>query len=444
MSTGRASSHVVAAATVCLRAAISLAGLAASCAAANAYTFTDLYSFCTDVRCADGAQPAGALAVANASDIFGATTSGGAYGFGVIFELTPAANGQGWRESVVYELCSAGDCKDGRGVANITADGPDTLYVVTGGGGNLCALVLAQGCGVVLRLTRGVSGAWTRTVIYGFCRRANCADGANPQGQILVVKSGAQVQLYGLTSMGGAFGRGALYRLQSSNGVWTENVIYSFCAASNCADGANPQGQIVQDATGAFYGVTPNGGAFGHGEVFKVTATSGGALYSFCSSGQSPCPDGATPVGGVVFNGPSALYGVTMAGGANGEGAAYQLKNVNGQWLPATIYDFCSQGVYCSDGLLPASNVIWDGGVLVGVNPNASANANYEGGVAFQLAPASPKWNLTILHAFCAQSRCADGASPKARLSVDAAGDIFGVAPSGGPALSGVVFELAK
>ena len=197
-------------------------------------------------------------------------------------------------------------------------------------------------------------------------------------------------------------------------------VIYSFCAVSNCADGANPQGQIVQDAAGAFYGVTPNGGANGRGEVFKVTAASGGALYSFCPSGSSSCADGATPVGGVTFVGAGALYGVTKAGGANSEGAAFQLRQINGQWSQSTIYDFCSQGVYCLDGLSPTSNVVWDGGALVGANPNASANANYEGGVAFELSPASPKWNLTILHAFCSSANCADGASPKGRLSVDA------------------------
>ena len=73
--------------------------------------------------------------------------------------------------------------------------------------------MLAQGCGAVLQLTRARSGVWTRTMIYDFCRLANCADGAVPQGQILVVKSGDQVQLYGVTALGGAHGQGTLYGL---------------------------------------------------------------------------------------------------------------------------------------------------------------------------------------------------------------------------------------
>lgn len=443
MSVSGNSGAMAAFAAACLIALAALAGLAASCSGAAAYTFLDLYSFCPLAGCADGSQPTASLAVANASDIFGATTGGGANGFGVIFELTPAGNKPGWRESVVYELCRAPDCKDGSGVANVTAAGPDTLYVAMGGGGNHCAADAALGCGVVLQLTRGASGVWTRTKLYDFCRLSNCADGAAPQGQILVVNAGPQTQLYGLTAQGGAYGGGTLYSLQSNNGVWTESVIYSFCRLSGCADGANPQGQLVRDAAGAFYGVTTNGGAHNRGEVFKLTAGSGGALYSFCPNGNS-CSDGAAPVGGVTFDANGAIYGVTRDGGANGEGAAFQLQQVNGLWSPATIYSFCSRGAYCLDGLKPPSNVIWDAGALVGISPNASTNANYEGGIAYRLSFDGVKWNLNILHLFCTLDNCADGASPTARLAVDAAGNLFGVTPGGGGHLNGAVFELAR
>lgn len=65
------------------------------------------------------------------------------------------------------------------------------------------------------------------------------------------------------------------------------------------SDGANPDGKLVQGNDGDFYGVTKLGGAFGQGEVYKVTADGViTVLHSFCD--PSDCADGSQPAAGLI------------------------------------------------------------------------------------------------------------------------------------------------
>ena len=51
------------------------------------------------------------------------------------------------------------------------------------------------------------------------------------------------------------------------------HVLYSFCAQTNCADGALPQAGLIMDKAGNLYGTTVQGGAnnFLGGVVFQLT-----------------------------------------------------------------------------------------------------------------------------------------------------------------------------
>jgi uncharacterized repeat protein (TIGR03803 family) len=76
--------------------------------------------------------------------------------------------------------------------------------------------------------------------------------------------------------------------------VWaqTESVLYSFCAQTGCADGAEPEAAVVFGHKGNLYGTTLGGGAPGKGAVFKLSPEGKETvLYSFCLQGY-PCPTG--------------------------------------------------------------------------------------------------------------------------------------------------------
>ena len=117
-------------------------------------------------------------------------------------------------------------------------------------------------------------------------------------------------------------------------------VLYSFCAAANCTDGANPNGSLIEDAAGNLYGTTFDGGAGrlvsrGGGTVFELRPPkqAGGSwtetvLYSFCSAAN--CTDGEYPYAGLIQDAAGNLYGTTYQGGANdaakgGDGTVFEL-----------------------------------------------------------------------------------------------------------------------
>jgi uncharacterized repeat protein (TIGR03803 family) len=123
-----------------------------------------------------------------------------------------------------------------------------------------------SGCGVMFALDPGTG---TETVLYSFCSQSNCTDGANPYGTLVDVKG----TLYGATSAGGTQciylleGCGVVFAVDANTGK--ETMIYTFCNQPNCTDGGGPNGLI--DVRGTLYGTTSNGGAVGGGTVFTLT-----------------------------------------------------------------------------------------------------------------------------------------------------------------------------
>ena len=69
-------------------------------------SITTLYDFCSQLNCADGAEPKGGVVMDAAGNLYGTTWHGGASTFGTIFEL-------GKSYQVLYSFCSMSDCKDG-------------------------------------------------------------------------------------------------------------------------------------------------------------------------------------------------------------------------------------------------------------------------------------------------------------------------------------------
>src|SRR5208282_5570835 len=104
--------------------------------------------------------------------------------------------------------------------------------------------------GSVFTLTQS-GGSWVFTPIYTFTWK-----GGGPAGQLFMDGAG---NLYG-TSVAGGAGCGTIFKLTPSNGGWTYTQLYNFTCGS---DGAAPYSNLVQDATGNFYGTTSAGGSSG-------------------------------------------------------------------------------------------------------------------------------------------------------------------------------------
>lgn len=342
----------------------------------------------------------------------------------------------------LYNFCSAQGCTDGANPrASLAQDATGNSYGTTSAGGVNHSNVCAPsglGCGTVFKL----DSAGNQTVLYSFCSASNCADGANPAAGLIQDAAGS---VYGTTEFGGAAGRGTVFKVDSAG---NQTVLYNFCSVSNCTDGANPTAGLVQDATGTLYGTTGSGGVTGGGTVFKLdTAGNETVLYSFCS--VSNCADGLWPVAGLIQDATGNLYGTTEVGGANnsnncyylGCGSVFKLDTAGNETV---LYSFCSVSG-CRDGAWPVANLIQDAvGNLYGTTwlggAGNSRNCYHGGcGTVFKLDTAG---NETTLYIFCSVSSCADGLWPVAGLTQDAAGNLYGTTQYGGSSGGGTVFEL--
>ena len=195
---------------------------------------------------AGGYNPSGELIFGKTDRVlYGTTTLGGAYGAGTVFSLT--------KHGVQHTLYSFAGGADGAAPGGlVTANGKE-FYGATSLGGN--------GQGTIFSITPG--GAYKS--LYTF---ANTADGHTPNPQLALDSSGA---IYG-TAQGGGYGLGTAWVLApgaTKHKPWHLEVMYNFGGAAN--DGVQPAGQLILDTQGNVYGVTTLGGAYGAGAVYKIT-----------------------------------------------------------------------------------------------------------------------------------------------------------------------------
>jgi uncharacterized repeat protein (TIGR03803 family) len=123
--------------------------------------------------------------------------------------------------------------------------------------------------GLALVCAAHLAPAQTETVLYNF---TGGSDGGQPVANLT---SDGKGNFYGSTTEGGlkfGNGYGTVFELSpNGNGGWNETVLYTFCPAPVCPDGAYPYSSVIFDSVGNLYGTAYTGGAYDRGVVFKVT-----------------------------------------------------------------------------------------------------------------------------------------------------------------------------
>jgi len=114
-------------------------------------------------------------------------------------------------------------------------------------------------------------------------------EGLSPRGALIQAADG---NFYGTTNSGANGRDGTVFKITPS-GVLTR--LYSFCSQADCPDGAYPEAGLLQGTNGIMYGTTSEGGkggvGGGAGVIFKVTPSGVEIVYSFCLAHN--CSDGA-------------------------------------------------------------------------------------------------------------------------------------------------------
>src|SRR5262249_19934486 len=144
------------------------------------------------------------------------------------------------------------------------------------------------------------------TVLHAF---TGLSDGAFPSASLVRDNAG---NLYGATPGGGSTaclgGGGGIFKLRTTDKV---TMLHNFTGGG---DGAAPEAGLVRDSGGNLYGTTSSGGAFGRGVVFKLDTTGKETvLHRFTGGADGANPNFGDP--GLLRDAAGNLYGTTGAGG---------------------------------------------------------------------------------------------------------------------------------
>jgi len=336
------------------------------------------------------------------------------------------------REKPIYSFLGGPDGSAPE--AGLMADATGTLYGTTSQGGG------SNSAGTVFRLT-SVGKRYKKTTLYTFL---GFSDGQDPLGALIEDGSGA---LYGTTYNGGINNAtGTVFKLTPAGSGYTKTTIYTFQGGS---DGANPDGPLLADKSGALYGTTTAGGTSGDGTVFKLTPAGSAyteqILYSF-KGGQ----DGATPRTALLMH-DRVLYSTTLVGGGGpcalvgsptGCGTVFALKPSHGRYEETVLYRFQGKkdGAYVYGGLAMDSR-----GALYGTTGDGGGDFRCRGGhgfkgcgTIFKLTRSGSGYAETILHRFTGL----DGLGPVAGLTPASGGRFYGTTLLGGTKNQGTAFVL--
>jgi len=264
-------------------------------------------------------------------------------------------------------------------------------------------------------------------------------DGALPYSGVTLDAAG---NLYGTTYYGGNEGWGVVYKLARTGDHWAVTVINDFAASGG---GNAPIGGVVFGANGTLYGTT-TGHVYcemGCGAVFSLRPAS--------SSGRTPAapwvltpihyftggPDGGVPLyGNLAVDASGNIFGTTSTGGTNSAGVVFQFEPAGQGYTENVIQNFTGDNGYFPYGSVLADP---DGNLYT----TASAGGANGGGAVIEITPSGGGWIGNVIYSFAASN---DGWNPKAGLTRDRAGNLYGTTYSGDyPDYSnGVVFELTR
>ena len=281
----------------------------------------------------------------------------------------PSSNSTPYGKFTVLHTFSALDAtglnQDGAYPLRAMVAGKDgNLYGTTRTGGpNAC--LFTKGCGVAWM----IDGKGNFKVLHPFT--------AN-EGHAASLLQATDGYFYGCavwpaTSLpAGPLPSGILYRMAPSGQNF--DVLYTFSqtnATGENMDGADCYEPLVEARPGVFYGAAFHGGTNGNGVVFRYLFWNPGSVevvHDFSamnSAGQNG--DGAGPGGRLALGPHGSLYSNTEAGGANGNGVIYSLRE---DGCFEVLHTFSATNATTGandDGAFPDEGLLLDGNELIGI-----------------------------------------------------------------------------
>jgi uncharacterized repeat protein (TIGR03803 family) len=333
----------------------------------------------------DGATPGAALTAGPNGLFYGMASFAGPYGSGTVFSISASGN---------FNVLHAFSALDANGH---NQDGAYPLRsIVVGNDGSIYGTTLLGGPNDCL-FTHGCGVAWT------IDRKGNFKvlhDFTADVGHAASLLQAFDGNLYGCavwpaTSLPpGPLPSGVLYRMSPSGQNF--QVLYTFSqtnASGENADGADCYEPLIETSPGIFVGAGFHGGTNGNGVVFRYSNWNPGkveVLHTFSavnSAGQNS--DGAGPGGRMALGRFGTMYSNTEAGGANGNGVLFSLRQ-DGRFEVLHTFSATDPTTGAnSDGALPDEGLVVDWNKVIGIaiygGNGSPAGYNYSGGTLYEL-----------------------------------------------------------
>lgn len=237
--------------------------------------------------------------------------------------------------------------------------------------------------------------------------------GTNPTGHLLHASDG---KLYGLTSAGGASNAGVIFSFDPSTSALTRLKEF------NGDDGSQPQGSLIQASDGKLYGLTLAGGANGYGVLFSFDPSD--SVYTKLIDFENT---NRYPQGSLIQATDGKLYGMTSNGGTDDVGTIFSFDPSVSVYTELTDFDN-TNGANPYGSLIQALD-----GKLYGMTTYGGVNNT---GVIFSFDLSGSIY--TKLNDF----DNTNGANPYGSLLQTSDGKMYGTTNQGGAGGFGVIFSF--
>src|SRR5215472_9684923 len=140
----------------------------------------------------------------------------------------------------------------------------------------------------------------------------------------------------------------------------------------------------------------------------------------------------------LVMDSAGNIYGTSVQGGDFGAGTVFELTHSGNGWIHTVLYSFTG-GV---DGGEPYKGVTLDAqGNLFGTAVTGGTGLGCEGGcgVVYKLTKSGKNWLQSVIYNFNGGN---DGSGPGSGVTFDRGGTLFGMTPTGGAYGLGVIYQL--